>query len=150
MAESESDPPKDVHASRLKSLGTLIAAIAALVTATGAYFKPQDHSVNKASYEEITKTLKEMSDQTDKNHDDIVALRGYMEGVAASRSAPLPVTFPPDAGAATPHVLSSPSASTTVAYVQLPPKPPPPPVHTAARPQDPPSFDAVVQKASKK
>lgn len=142
MATAESDPPKDAKAARLKYLGTLVAATAALVTAFGAYFKPQDHSVNKASYEELTKVLKEVSDQAEKNHDDIVALRGYVEGTLASKPAPIPV-LEQDAGAA-PR-----DAGQAVAYVQIPSKPPPPPVHSSPKPPAPPPFDTIVQQSKK-
>lgn len=152
---AESDPPKDVHASRLKSLGTLIAALAALVTATGAYFKPQDHSVSKVTYEELTKSIKELSDEGDKNHDDIVALRGYIEGTLAKRSEAIPVTVQSaDGGAPTAFPMGlrmSSDAGTTVAVVQLPSIRPPPPVSTGQmRPPPPQSFDSLVQKANAK
>jgi hypothetical protein len=144
MAESESDPPKDVHASRLKSLGTLIAAVAALVTAVGAYFKPQDHTVNKASYEELSKVIKELSDESDKNHDDIVALRGYVEGAVTRNSGPLPVTIQ-DAGVTAPAR----DAGAQVAFVQLPPPRPLPSAHAVQRPPAPPNFDSLVQQSKK-
>jgi hypothetical protein len=144
MAESKSDPPKDVHASRLKYLGTLVAAVAALVTAVGAYLKPQDHSVNKASYEELSKVIKELSDESEKNHDDIVALRGYVEGAVSRNSGPLPVTVQ-DAGSAS---LSR-DAGTAFAYVQLPPPSPLPSVRSGQRPPAPPNFDSLVQQSKK-
>ena len=143
MAESESDPPKDVHASRLKSLGTLVAAVAALVTATGAYFKPQDHSVNKASYEELSKVIKDLSDESDKNHDDIVALRGYLEGVSRN-SGPLPVTVHDAGTAGLPK-----DAGTAIAYVQLPPPGPLPSVRVVQRASAPANFDSLVQQSKK-
>jgi hypothetical protein len=147
MAESDSDPPKDVHASRLKSLGTLIASVAALVTATGAYFKPQDHSVNKATYEELTKSIKELSDVSEKNHDDIVALRGYVEGQASKNSGPFPVTVQSDAGS--PALGRSGDAGATVAFVQVPSSRPPPPVLAPPRPPPPQSFDTLVKQSKK-
>ena len=142
MAEANSDAPKDPVASRIKSLGALVMAIAALVTATGAWFKPQDHSVNKASYEELSKTIKELSDQGDKNHDDVVALRGYVEGTLASKPAPIPV-LEQDGGSSTRD------AGTSTAYVQIPSKPPPPPVHSSPRPAAPLPFDTIVQQSKK-
>jgi len=150
MAESKSDPPKDVHASRLKYLGTLVAALAALVTALGAYFKPQDHSVNKASYEELSKVIKDLSDESDRNHDDIVALRGYLEGQLARNAAPMPVTPAlTDAGStATARPLD---AGAPIAYVQLPePRAPLPTTHANARPPAPPNFDSIVKQSQGK
>jgi len=144
MAESKSDPPKDIHASRLKYLGTLVAAVAALVTALGAYFKPQDHSVNKASYEELSKVIKDLSDESDKNHDDIVALRGYVEGAVTRNSGPLPIVVQ-DAGSAS----ASRDAGAQTAFVQLPPPRPVPSIRTGQRPPTPANFDSLVQQSKK-
>jgi hypothetical protein len=146
---AESDPPKDVHASRIKSVGTLVAAIAALIAALGAWFKPQDQSINKATYEELSKVLKELADAQDKNHDDIVALRGYVEGTVAKNSGPIPVTSAADGGATTATLLRD-AGPAPIAFVQMPaPRTPPPPVHSQARPAPPEDFNSLAQKAKK-
>ncbi len=142
MGEGPESKPGDVHASRLKSLGTLVAAMAALVAAIGSWFKPQDQSVNKASYEALSASMKDLSDQVDKDHDEIVALRGYTEGALRMVSAPassVSAAGTKDAGQSTVtlHAVGviEPASSSRRALDVRPPR------------SAPPSFQDVMQKA---
>lgn len=64
----------------LKNLPALIAAIAALVTSVAALRKPPDTTAAKASYEELSKLVSKLEDSSDQNHQDIIALRNFLEG----------------------------------------------------------------------
>jgi hypothetical protein len=144
---SESNPPHDAKTARLKSIATIVASLAALVTALGAYFKPTDHSVTKSSYEELTSVLKGISDQVDKDHEDLTELRGYVEGVIAGKSIPATVVQPV-AGAlpATSASVAKPAVSMTpTVIIQAPSRP----AATVAK-APPVGFDTVMQRASSK
>jgi len=75
-ADRESHAP--TRGSQIRSWAIFIAAIASFFTAIAAYVKPEDRSVTKQSYEELSTALSAMADQNQKNHDDIVALRTYL------------------------------------------------------------------------
>jgi hypothetical protein len=82
-----------------------IAAAAALVTALGAFFKPPDHSVTKTAYETLSSGIKDLSDEQKRDHEDLVRLRGYMDGLTRagvpSLEAPPPAAPQEPAPAAT-------------------------------------------------
>lgn len=62
----------------MKGWATLITAISALIVAVGkAVQKPQEPAA-KATYNELAKAVKETSVSTQRNHDDLIALRFYM------------------------------------------------------------------------
>ena len=84
---SSSNPPKNApswlknfvvwaHASR-----HLLTALAAVLVALAALLRPQDHTVTKNSYETTAQGIAKVEDEIRKNHEDIVALRSYIEGV---------------------------------------------------------------------
>ena len=138
--EHESHPPsrKSGFVTRTKSLATLIAAITAMVIACGSLVKPQDHSVAKKSYEELTKAVEDLDKAEDKNHDDIVALRAFLEGyLKAQEDAP---TFPPppvDAG------------TRTIPTVRVKSTPPLPSASPKPNIRQVPEFSTVVKSAGK-
>lgn len=83
---ADSDAPK----SHIKEYVALITALTALVAGVAAVVKPQDESGTKASYETLSKALQEATEASAQNHDDIVALRSYIEGVMAhQKGAPV-------------------------------------------------------------
>jgi hypothetical protein len=70
----------DKIASRIKASATLIVAISGLIAALAAWFKPADQSIPKASYEALSDSIKEISKQVRENHDDNLALKGFVDG----------------------------------------------------------------------
>jgi hypothetical protein len=83
--EEQKEPPKKWFKNIIKWANAskgVIAAMAALVTALGAFFKPPDHSVTKTAYDTISVGMKQIADEQRLDHDDIVKLRGYLEGLA--------------------------------------------------------------------
>ena len=56
------------------------AAFIAVATAIGSWLKPQDNTATKASYDTLSQEVKTLSDQTVKNHDDMIAIKSYLDG----------------------------------------------------------------------
>lgn len=167
---------KSLRESRLKHAASLVASLVALVTAVSAFVKPQDQSVNQESYEQLSASIKQLSEQQQKNHDDLVALRGYTEAAVQLAASPEVAVVAVDAGAGRPSVPTArpvvrirrppPAASasagvlshvefsdagTFVAHNMVAePLPEPPPLSDSPKPVDPPSFPDVVRKAAAK
>ncbi len=177
---SSSNPPKNApswlknfvvwaHASR-----HLLTALAAVLVALAALLRPQDHTVTKNSYEATTAGIAKVEDEIRKNHEDIVALRSYIDGVmhqsvslpteAAPAASPSPspsavprstprhrISLSDALGAAIPNISSiaessSPPPMAPAAALLLNEVPPPPPVHDEPKPWKPPAFDAIEKK----
>lgn len=79
--------------AKLNAMKGFILTVAALMTAVGSWFKPQDLKVTKSSYETLAHSMEEMGKEIDQNHDDIVAIRGYLEGLVKNGHAPIPVSI---------------------------------------------------------
>ena len=62
-----------------------ITAAAALLASVGALAKPQDHSVTKSAYDTLSVGIKQVADEQRRDHDDVVALRGYLEGLTREK-----------------------------------------------------------------
>jgi hypothetical protein len=92
----------DKIASRLKASATLIVAITGLIAAIGSWFKPVDQSVNKESYETLANAIKEVSEQARENHDNNLALKGFVDGALGRTLNTTPLL-----------AYSAPAASTT-------------------------------------
>jgi hypothetical protein len=174
--ETSSVEPKDVHSSRIKSVATLVAAITALITALGAYMKPQDNSVNKESYETLSGIIVQLSEQNQKNHDDITALRGYVEALA--RNTPVTIaTIDSVGGLGSGTIKTVPSSTPKTSYFSAPNPSTSasgtsqtkiseknsealtisaskmyelPSLSTSSKPAKPPAFDDVLHSAAKK
>jgi len=112
---SKSDPPipkdsprfiKHLMAWANASKGP-IAAVAALITAMGAFFKPQDHSVTKTAYDTLSASITQIAEGQKRDHDDVVALRGYLDGLTRAgvpqSPAPIASSAEPAAPAAPRH-----------------------------------------------
>lgn len=88
----------DDLSSKVRTWTALVAALAGLATAV---WKPQSHDAERAGYKELSAAIDKLSVQTTANHDDVVALRGYVaakEGqLLIAAPAALPVVL--DAGA---------------------------------------------------
>lgn len=89
---AETDPKSS---SPVKEWVTLVTALTALVAAIGAAFKPQDQTSTKMSYETLAKAVQEASAATARNHDDLVALRSYLEGYMEAQQ-PKKISAPPE------------------------------------------------------
>ena len=95
MSEEEkpkSDPPsKGKHfIERLNAYRNIILATAALATAIGSWLKPTDTTATKQSFDWTTKRVEELAKNDVQMHDDIVALRAYLEGMRAAQPAAQP------------------------------------------------------------
>ncbi len=135
-SESPKSERADKGAGRLKSFAALIAAIAALLTALAAIFKPQDETMTKASYDEVKKSLADLTTASAHNHDDLVALRsylvGYSNGVSGVAKSPPSLTPMPldavDAGKPPEMYETWPPVSHPTVRPPAPSAAPPPPV----------------------
>lgn len=115
-------------ALRVKSLATLMAAVTALVVAVSGYFKKPAEPAAKATYNELSEGLKDLSDQIGKNHDDILATRNFFDGWMKAQSVyqvAVADTIPPanSSGIPATHSTARPVSKPRLA----PPKPPAPP-----------------------
>lgn len=131
----------------MRSSAILIASVVALLTSAGAFFKPQDHSVTQASYEELSKSLQALTDQQQKNHDDLVALRAYMVMRANDQYYVPNLPSAASTGGGEPPkpipvVRVAPPSPTTSASA---PPPPPPPLHVVTELHQPPSFTTLMK-----
>jgi len=97
MAEEDTETTAHGKPAILKGWATVIASVAALVTAISALLKTPAEPAAEASYKTLAAAVKENSEQSAKNHDDLLNLRNYMEGYiradrpAASAEPPAPV-----------------------------------------------------------
>jgi hypothetical protein len=147
------------HASR-----HLLTAMAALIAAMAAFFRPQDHTVTKNSYEATTAGIAKLEEEIKKNHEDIVTLRGYIDGAlrqpaSESMAEPTPAALAP--------AIASHKPRRRLGGASLPPPPPPPagasmdqtsapalaealpplpPIHDQPAPWKAPAFDAIMKK----
>jgi hypothetical protein len=97
------------RASDLKHLAALVAALAALVTAIGALIHRPPEEDAKTAYDTLSKAVEKVSDDTTKNHDDIVGLHNFLEGYMRAK-----------------EVSNATDAGSTAVTVIVPPTPPPP------------------------
>jgi hypothetical protein len=78
---------------KIKAAAGMTAAIIALVTSLWNAFKPQDNTVNKATYEVLSKEIQKVSDQTVKNHDDMLSIKSFFDGFT-NRVMNTPIEIP--------------------------------------------------------
>jgi len=75
----------------------LAAALVSLTSGIVAYRRATDERVARESYVTVTEAIERLSDESQANHRDIVALRAYLErehvgsSAAASASSPPPI-----------------------------------------------------------
>ena len=95
MPHPESCPDPEVHeekrsfVARAMSAKELVLAITGLVVAVASILRPQSTATARASYDELSKAVYEISAATERNHDDVVAIRSYL---AAMNGHPVPST----------------------------------------------------------
>jgi hypothetical protein len=121
--------------ARARGAAVVVASVAGLVTAVGAFVRPRDDSATRASYEALAADVRALSEEQVKAHHDLDALRAYVDGM---RGAPLTVSAAPRASASS-RALAAPAASAA------PSGSPPPPPASEPRPVDPLPFDAIVR-----
>jgi hypothetical protein len=142
--KSESIPPEAKgFVARVKSMATLLTAMAALVAGLGAMFKPQDQTATKSSYEELRTSVKELAKAADDNHDDLMALRAYLDGYANATKGvtlPAPTVSPPTPTAGASTVGAATSSSSTPVVALLRPPPPVPQIHPKQPVREPADF----------
>lgn len=131
--------------ARLKAIGQIVASVTALVVAVSALFKPRDDRATQEGYETLAAMVRQVSDDARRNHDDLVALKAYVDGRASHE---VTVTAA-DAGAGDSGVVLT-SAATPVVLVPLV-RPhaaaPTPSLAPAPKAVEPPPFSKVKKQA---
>jgi hypothetical protein len=169
---SESEPPpsgKSAKMVKLKAWASVITSMAALVASLGAFLKACDHTLTQNAYNTLSDNITKLSDEQQKNHEDLLSLRGYLDGLSRSPLGPAPTpSLPPEvdagspphmapnawtkSGHPTPAVAASALASMmtqedggliTFSVIDSAPVPS---VHPATAPVKPPSFASVEAK----
>jgi hypothetical protein len=120
---------------KIKQWTNVIATGAALIMAVAAAIKPND-PVNKAGYQELKSAIEQSQKNEIQNHDDIVALRNYLDGYFKGTGTPL--VLPPTSSSAPPPsahpknavvVVKARSSSAIAMATAAPPPPPLPDFH---------------------
>lgn len=65
---------------QLKTYKEIIVGVGALVAAVAGWFRPADVTATKNSFDWTASELERITNVTNQNHDDIVALHHYLEG----------------------------------------------------------------------
>ena len=98
----EASPEAQSFYLRAKSVATLVTALTALILAVSGILRPQDQTVTKAVYSELAEATKRNSLQIQHQHDDLTALRAWLEGyekaqheIGTGTPAPPPVSPKP-------------------------------------------------------
>ncbi len=76
----------------LKEWGGLLAGVAGVLTAAGALLKSCDHSVTQSAYDTLGASIAKLSDQQQRDHNDLANLRGYLDGMARTPPALRPAS----------------------------------------------------------
>jgi hypothetical protein len=71
--------------TNLKHFAALIAAVAALLTAIGAFIHKPPEEDAKMAFDVLSKDMERLSAGTTQNHDDIVAMHNYLDGFIRAR-----------------------------------------------------------------
>lgn len=138
----EEDPQAEKR-KRTRAITALIGALATFLLALTSYIRSHAEPSAKAGQETMTAALADISKATAQNHDDIMALRNFLDGyVKASSSAaaapPTLVSVTPSASARPP---GTPPRPTPTAVVVAQPQPPPSTAPPAPAPQRPTVYD---------
>lgn len=164
MANDEGKPQNKFSRmiSYFVSIKELLVAIVAIATSVYTLVKPQDTKITQRSYEILVNRTNEIAKAAENNHDDIGALRGYLEGYIKGTSKTEPIT----GSSLTP--LAIPSSKPLVPYVFKPKRipsiddiakidgdgiadtsdaPPLPSLSPRTLTQTPPPFAQVIQSA---
>lgn len=116
------------------TLAKFVRLVIPLTIACAAYLKPETSS--RKTYDVLAHNLEEQSKATTQNHEDIVALRNYLEGYARHETesgVTYQVSSVPTATGSSTHALpvpipsgsAAPKAMVKIKRVEPPPAPPP-------------------------
>jgi hypothetical protein len=134
---------------KIRSLAALILAATSLLATLGTFLKTCDHTVTQNAYTQTENDIQKLNDEQAKTREDIVAIRGYLDGLAHAPITPVVVPgIGVDAGTAPSAVPSlrplvrppttADAGSITFAIISAPPvpsiHPPPPPFQQKAWP----------------
>ena len=104
--------------NQILSYKGLIIGIAAVLTALASWFKPVDVTATKATYEvlsvrvnELSKTTSDLSKSIEDNHDEMTALKSYLEGFNNGRLSGNTNTVPNISVAANSKVIQKPKVA---------------------------------------
>lgn len=126
--------------ARVKASATLLTAITGLILAVAAVVKPRDDSATRESYEVLSKAVQAISAENESQHDDLVALKAYVDGFVRGAGAPKVEA------SSSPVSSSSPASSSSVTIAVVHP-PPSPKLADKPKPVNPPTFREVREKA---
>lgn len=110
----------------IKSWANAIATVAALVAGTAAVTKPEDPAP-KVSYDELRKAVEKNSEDNLRNHEDVAAMRAFLDGYTRAQQAP------PVPSASAPR---APASRGSVRAMTPPAPSAPPPLPELHRPQE--------------
>jgi hypothetical protein len=99
--------------SGAKNLIHVITSVTALVAALGAFMKTCDHTLTRNAYNTLSESISKIEDEQKKNHEDLLKLQAYLDGMARAPITSTSVTSTTastvDAGAPVPSPSPSPS-----------------------------------------
>jgi hypothetical protein len=169
-SEKSSEPPKSSghpvsrtrhFIEKANAMKGVLLAVSALAASVASFFKPQDTTATKNSYEHTAKQIETLSAVSVQNHDDIIALRSFLEGyVRAQKPETKPESgqgFGSGSGrlggssrrSTAPQVARAPSPKPPEAQKELPPPPLPslPPESPRPKAFKAESFEEVITTA---
>jgi hypothetical protein len=141
MDLSDRPTPFKLTYNQLRGWAAVILALAALAKS----FVHQPEDAAKTSYLSIVPVVVQMQEDSRKNHDDLVALRGYVEAYTHEHETVIAPVTPPSAPAVLPTLPIPRSASSAVVRALAPPSAsPPPPIAPPRPPAKPRSADSIT------
>ncbi len=130
---------------QIRSLAALVTSLAALVASAGAFAKSCDHSVTENSYNALSHGIQEVTAAEQRNHDDLMALHGYVDGLAHGGGLPSPARTGAETGGGNAGAAAGASPLGSTNHPRTVPMPPVPSVHPRSLEWQPPPFDEVVK-----
>lgn len=97
MSDEEEKKPKHPLLERLNAARNFLLALTALVTAVSAWWKPQDQTATKNSYEWSAAQIEKLAANDVKLQEDLVGLRNYIQGYALANGGKMPIAPEPTA-----------------------------------------------------
>lgn len=95
MSDEEDKKPKHPLLERLNAARNFLLALTALVTAVSAWWKPQDQTATKNSYEWSAAQIEKLAANDVKLQEDLVGLRNYIQGYALANGGRMPTAPEP-------------------------------------------------------
>jgi len=141
--------------TKVKAFTSVAASIGALLVSIGTFAKSCDHSLTANAYNTLSKNISALSDQEAANHNDLLTLRGYLDGLARNpipvvplpTPAPSPSPQPQNFGNGKSQILKPlvrPSQEQdSIRLMVVPSAEPVPSIHAAPAPIKPPTWSQV-------